>query len=891
MSDIEETQFTWVPIHLEAARKLREFRGRSAELVALLQRMHDEDLKALSIRDRDAAGEEFPLDGIDPFSFLANFNRGVTDANRRALWDFLKREWDLEAPVPDDFDGIPVADMRSSWLFPFKARRDDDHFELLWEFFDHILDADYETLDLEMMEQCLAKRKVGLASLTMGMFWARPDVWVSADGKNLAFGKTRGFTQKPGNASDYRDWGMKVRKTTDDDVLQFSREAHLWAIEKSQGTDDAGAIKAPFDQLFETREQGNKVLEAFEEAIMTLNGTDSSRHRCLVTSIRYASKRTKSINLNFGGWAILRYRSDGRWLVILPEEFADKCKLEKGLVFKNWVNNDRFCLCLMDNEMFREPETQEAFYSCLEPVHSIFDTWDKSPLFQHHVEPLYQAMVDPEARDHILATGISRHKDSEFGAPFDFFFADWEEAQIHLDFLREVALILQSGSTEKDPKLHVSYRHRSKSHRAINLNFKLWPAVWRSIDGDKDFWEIRVTTEFGKKFIAEHSAEHQNENFDGDFCGIAVDSAKISDPDFLEEIRPELEKLRDYFAGQGASSYNHAHETDLYDAIMFPEKREEILLQGLSKKEKADSVVEEETQSVSLMDYTREDALRDLFVDSDVLDRMMALLRRKKNLILQGAPGTGKTFIARRLAYLLMGATDKSRAPMIQFHQSTSYEDFIQGFRPDDEGHFILRNGVFHDFCRAAMEFPDEPHVFVIDEINRGNLSKIFGELMLLIEPDKRGEAHAIRLAYGDSESETFHVPSNIHLIGTMNTADRSLSLVDYALRRRFAFVEMEPGFDSPAFAETLARCGISASVVDRIRQIMRTLNERIERDALSLGRGYRIGHSFFTPTHKIEDEEAWFREILDYEVAPLVEEYWADDPKGLDEAAAILKQ
>ena len=890
MSNIEGSRFTWVPIHLEAARKLREFRGRSEELVALLQRMHDAELKALSIRDRDAVGEEFPLDGIEPFSFLANFNRGVTDANRRALWDFLKRKWNLEAPVPDDFDGIPLADLRNSWLFPFKARRDDDHFELLWEFFNHVLDASYETLDLDLMDRCLAKRRVGLASLTMGMFWARPDVWVAADGKNLAFGKTRGITLKPDDADTYRQWATKIRETTEDDVLRFSREAHLWAIEKSRGAAKGDAMNAPFDQLFPTRAEADEILDVFADTIAGLNGPGEPRHGCVVTSIRYVSKRPESINLNFGGWAILRYRADGNWLAILPEAFAETHQLEKDFIFKNSVKDQRFCLCVLDDEAFRSPDTHESFQACLEPVRGIFEGWSQSPLYQHHVEPLYRAMVDPDARDRILASGIRRREDAEFGSPFDFFFADWEEAQVHLDFLREVALILQSGSTEKDPKLHVSYRHFSKSHRAINLNFKLWPAVWRFIEGERNLWEIRVTPEFAKKFTAEHPEANPDGNFEGDFCGILVDSAKISDPDFLELIRPELEKLRDYFAGQGASSYNHAHQADLYDAIMFPEKREEILQRGLSRREKAESAVEEEKAPSSTVEYTREDALRDLFVDPEVLDRMMALLHRKKNLILQGAPGTGKTFIARRLAYLLMGATDEARAPMIQFHQSTSYEDFIQGFRPDDEGHFVLRNGVFHDFCRAAMEFPDEPHVFIIDEINRGNLSKIFGELMLLIEPDKRGESHAIRLAYGDSESEPFHVPSNVHLIGTMNTADRSLSLVDYALRRRFAFVEMEPGFDSPAFAETLAGRGVSAAIVDRIRQVMGALNDRIESDALSLGRGYRIGHSFFTPTYEIEDEEAWYREIIDYEITPLVEEYWADDPKGLAEAAAILK-
>ncbi|RYD29967.1 MAG: AAA family ATPase, partial [Verrucomicrobiaceae bacterium] len=287
--------------------------------------------------------------------------------------------------------------------------------------------------------------------------------------------------------------------------------------------------------------------------------------------------------------------------------------------------------------------------------------------------------------------------------------------------------------------------------------------------------------------------------------------------------------------------------------------------------------------------YTKEDALADLFMEESRLDGITALLKRKKNIILQGAPGTGKTFVARRLAYLLMGVKDPSRAPMVQFHQSTSYEDFVQGFRPDGKGGFVLRDGIFHTFCKEAIEQKDKSFVLIIDEINRGNLPKIFGELMMLIEHDKRDASYAVPLTYATDREETFYVPENVYLIGTMNSADRSLSMVDYALRRRFAFIEAEPGFSSPAFAEHLRSRGATASLVAAIRQRMESLNGMISADTVNLGRGYRIGHSFFVPGTDTVPDAAWYQDIIRHEVLPLIGEYWMDDGKRLDEATDLL--
>lgn len=301
--------------------------------------------------------------------------------------------------------------------------------------------------------------------------------------------------------------------------------------------------------------------------------------------------------------------------------------------------------------------------------------------------------------------------------------------------------------------------------------------------------------------------------------------------------------------------------------------------------------LQQDSESVTVQKFNRADALKDLFMPEEQLDSIMSLLRRKKNVILQGAPGTGKTFVARRLAYLLMEQKDEERAPMVQFHQSTSYEDFIQGFRPNEKGEFRLADGKFHQFCNRAKERPKEDFVFIIDEINRGNLSKVFGELMMLIEPDKRGPEFAIELSYSTSSEDKFFVPENVYLIGTMNTADRSLSLVDYALRRRFSFVELEPRFSEPAFSEFLNTAGASPDLISSIVQRMTAVNEMIAKDVQNLGRGFQIGHSFFVPDQKTSPDKVWCDQIVEFEIRPLIEEYWVDNESKVEDALTLLRE
>ncbi|MBQ6628291.1 MAG: AAA family ATPase [Methanobrevibacter sp.] len=268
-------------------------------------------------------------------------------------------------------------------------------------------------------------------------------------------------------------------------------------------------------------------------------------------------------------------------------------------------------------------------------------------------------------------------------------------------------------------------------------------------------------------------------------------------------------------------------------------------------------------------DYGVEKFLDEVYIDQEDYYNLINLLKNKKNLIVEGAPGVGKTFMAKRLAYSIMGVKDIERVMMVQFHQSYSYEDFVMGYRPYENG-FKLKHGSFYKFCKKAEEDSENDYFFIIDEINRGNISKIFGELFMLIESDKRGEKNKIQLLYSD---ELFFIPKNVYIIGLMNTADRSLAMIDYALRRRFAFFNLKPGFNSEGFKNYQNE--LSNDIFDNVIQVIGELNNEINNDD-SLGEGFRIGHSYLCNFK--EDVEEKLIYVVEYELIPLLKEYWFDE-------------
>lgn len=305
--------------------------------------------------------------------------------------------------------------------------------------------------------------------------------------------------------------------------------------------------------------------------------------------------------------------------------------------------------------------------------------------------------------------------------------------------------------------------------------------------------------------------------------------------------------------------------------------------------DKSSDVIEGEPEPYSIEDMIASG----VFLSGDELVSIVERLREKKAIIIQGAPGVGKTFIARKLAFALMEEQDKQRVKLIQFHQSYSYDDFVRGYRPlpGHAGTFGLQNGIFFDFCEKARNDPDREYIFIIDEINRGNLSQIFGELLMLIETDKRGKEFSVPLVYRKEDEPEFYIPGNVYLVGLMNLADRSLAMVDYALRRRFSFITLKPQFESDIFRKWLEDRSMNVELIDLIINKMSALNKVIREDSL-LGENYQVGHSYFCP--KGDNFEGltveWYKAIVDKEIVPLLKEYWFDNAGKVSEVERSLK-
>ena len=278
------------------------------------------------------------------------------------------------------------------------------------------------------------------------------------------------------------------------------------------------------------------------------------------------------------------------------------------------------------------------------------------------------------------------------------------------------------------------------------------------------------------------------------------------------------------------------------------------------------------------------------FLEHAELERLDSRLKDKKNLILQGPPGTGKTWLAKRLAYALIGQRDPRRVRAVQFHPTLSYEDFVYGWRPTEDG-LELVDGTFLRAIEAAMADPPVPYVVVIEEINRGNPAQIFGELITLLESDKRTEEAAIELAYAyKGVARAVYVPENLYVLGTMNIADRSLALVDLALRRRFAFETLKPRLNALWRNWVVNELSVDDKLVDDIQRRMARLNDSIA-GAHGLGKQFRVGHSYVTPTRRLAPGEtrAWFKVVVETEIVPLLEEYWFDDADRVEKERDAL--
>lgn len=848
--------FSWIPIHLELAEKLREYKDKSHELIEILQKMKASGLLTLKFTDAKEDGKPYRF--IDPFTFMAGFNRGMLDSNRAHLWEFAKEEFQLNAEIPNDFEGIPYVNNQNVCFFPYDVNI--DQINTLWEFFEQSLEADPDSLDLELMQTCLDIPQIGISKLTMGMYWFRPNTWIAADGKNTSSANQLGLN-KPKSASDYLEWRDQILSKIDTSIPDFSHDA--WTTSKT-------AYGKPFDTLF-LPNQADQSLDYFKEVITVLREHSDNPEDLLSVTLR---KRFGGymLRINFGNWAITAQKATnkGRFIqFLLPTSHALTEEKSEEKIFDRKIHGQSYCLIDMEETIFFDQfdSLRGDIRKTLEVVANNY-SGGRTPYKFAHREELLSLICDLENRPTILSSGVrlkSSSKKAEQASNDRRFWliAPGENAHLWESWLEYSTASIGwelTGSlhdfSSRDALRELLDEQNPETNQSINSSM-LWNFAHEIKPGDVLLAKLGRSEVIGwgvvqgdYYFDTLRTPHHHQLPVEWQTC----ERVKLPDGRLLAaKTLTEFDDLTD-------SSLRFI--TDAIGNLPGFESEDGNL--------EATSVAEPDTEYST---YTMEHALSELFISEANLQNIRRQLKRKKNVILQGAPGVGKTFIAKRLAWLLHGDKSARYTSTIQFHQSYSYEDFVQGIRPTEDGNFRIKEGVFYNFCRQALGNPDQDYVMIIDEINRGNLSKILGELMMLIESDKRGQS--LNLAYSD---EPFTVPKNIYLIGTMNTADRSLSMVDYALRRRFAFLDLLPGFSEPSFARHLGNHGINKSHVELVRARMHQLNDTIRTDA-GLGRGYCIGHSFFTPTSTVENFLEWYEDIICYEIGPLLEEYWVDDP------------
>jgi len=832
------TMFTWIPLYEEIARKILEFENRQAELLAFLGKLRTDGLKVIQLNDLNDEGNVIPLGEIDPLTFFASFNRTKSVPGRQAILERIKTAWKLSAPVPEDFNGIPLANAQNSWAFAYAMEREANDVPVLWRVAREGVEKDWRTFDQNLFNEALGISQMGLARMSMSLFWMKPKAYLSLDKNTRAFFERKGIVCNSKTASGYSSWIEKVVAEAGDNFPQISRDAY-----RAFGAEDPEDPDTDEDNSLHLREAPE---------------VNSSRRYWTLSAGEGGEMWSEFHNYGIAaiGWDELgdlaRFRDKEEIRLKLKELWpSDSSRKNDAHTCWQFAHNIK----VGDVIFAKQGLTKVLGYGVVESNYA-FD--EKRPNYRH-------------------VHRVKWHSKGEWKLPEDSKMAlkTLTEVTRWPDFVKKIGAItgLEFGDEsviEQKPRVSSAI-----AYWWLNANPKIWDfrtAPIGSVQTYTSHNEAGNKRQKYKHFVAVKPGDllfGYVTTPDKEIVALCEITKALHGPPGNEVI--EFKKIEQFSEPvtwselQAVPVLSECEPIESNQGSLFTLTAEEY--------EAIRALIDERnipTQLDQPIPFTKADALAGLFMSSDELDTILARLKRKKALILQGPPGVGKTFIARRLAFALMGKRDTRRVAMVQFHPSYGYEDFVQGFRPTRTG-LERRDGVFYQFARLAKNDPNRDWFFIIDEINRGNLAKIFGELLMLIEADKRGPDHAIPLTYSDGPEETFQLPQNLHLIGTMNTADRSLAMVDYALRRRFSFVTLNPALDSPAFAAWLKERNASDALVARIRAKIGNLNEVIENER-DLGPGFRIGHSFFCPSHDHSPDEGWYREIIAGEIRPLLE-------------------
>ena len=810
--------YTWIPFYKELAQKLLQFRNDRTPLVNWIYN----NLNGYINHLKDATdGRRVP--DVDPFTVFAIINRGITFDKKKDICAKFKSFLNISAPVPQDFDGVIEMNSKQSNFMAFVDRRKEGDIERLW----NVFEAATLGKDIEKQYDALEGQFLIRFNLTFGLFWIRPDLYLPLDSKSQKLLATIGITFEKSKFLKYKDYAEVMRKLKEKMIseslgytnfAEFSYAAFILPSSENKPDKETSSDGITY-WTFSPGEKASKWHLCVDKGIMCL-GWDA-----LGDLSKYASREDMRAEIK------KQYPTDGNAKndSLAVWQFSNEMKIGDVVFAKNG----------RDTIIGRGVVESDYYFD---------DTYSDFK----HIRKIYWEYVGEWKTDDMYAmktlTNITRYK----------------------DYVEKLNRLFESPDKVEDPLDPPT----SDNYWWLVANPKIWSISGMKV-GEEQYYTF-YNDDGNKRRIFQHFLNAK----EGDIVigyestpkkqvtGLLKISRIIKD-EALYFIKTNNLPPIDYSAIRSEPNLVNMEYMKNQQGSFFKLTPEEYkIILGLARGEKP---VEKER-------YSKEQFLKDVFVSQDDYERLESLLLRKKNLILQGAPGVGKTYAAKRLAYAIMGEKDEDRIMQVQFHQNYSYEDFVMGYKPNKDGGFDLMPGKFYNFCKRAEKDKDHKYFFIIDEINRGNLSKIFGELLMLIESDYRDKE--IELSYND---EKFSVPTNVYIIGMMNTADRSLAMIDYALRRRFSFFEMKAGFETPQFKEYYQEKKDPRlnNLVDAIID----LNKVISGDD-SLGSGFCIGHSYLCEL----GAEYNLNSIVEYDIIPMLREYWFDNNERFNQQAQSLR-
>ncbi|MGM9939337.1 MAG: AAA family ATPase [Catenibacterium mitsuokai] len=824
-------QFEWINFYSEFATKLLEFKNNRAELIADIQSAYS----AINMKLPKLEREDSIID-IDPFTVFGLFNKGITNANRIAILESFATVFNIKSKVPNNFDGIPVLNNLKATYYGFKDDRQAADIDNLWGLYESAINLakkdDAANREIFTKWYDTVHDQLGIRwNITMGLYWIRPYEFINLDSIN------RGFIVDPDNMPV--DFVNSVKKK----------------LNKVPYASEYLAIK-------------DACLHALKDSDYEYKNFPELSYRAWIVSKQVNQEKAEVKGKKSSKAAFLRW-------------FAPLIQALRDLGGSGTPAEAR--AKIIENEQLSEDEINQ--------------TRGKNNVNRFENEVAF-------ARNYLVNAGYIDK--SVYGI--------WTltEAGKSVDMTSEMASdifknVLSSSPSKKEKNIDALADEDVHTVRywlyAPGEGSCMWDEFytlgimaigWGEI-GDLSTFDSKDAMKIKMREVIDESLSYKNA---AHTTWQFANEMKIGDIVFVKKGMHQIigrgVVMSDYeYDNTRDDEYKNIRQVDWTHNGEWPHPGQAVMktLTDITSYtdyvEKLNSLFEDETEEdaedveKTYPPYTKEDFLSEVFMPEEEYDKLSGILRIKKNIILQGAPGVGKTFVAKRIAFSMMGVKDVERVMMVQFHQSYSYEDFIMGFRPSTDG-FELKRGAFYNFCKKAEIDGDNDYFFIIDEINRGNLSKIFGELFMLIENDKRGVS--LQLLYSD---EKFSVPKNIYIIGMMNTADRSLAMLDYALRRRFAFFEIKPGFTTDGFREY--RMSLENEKFDKLIACVESLNNVISNDE-SLGDGFCIGHSYFCNLLPDTINDQVLSGIVEYELIPLLKEYWFDEPTKVKDWSSNLR-